>query len=130
MAEGLSVGRVAELTGLSRHTLRYYERAGLVEPVDRAASGHRRYSAQEVEWIGFLVYLRATGMPIRGMRRYAELLREGLHTLDERGALLEEHHHEVRERIEQLGRNLAVIEEKMRFCKDWEARYGERTGKA
>lgn len=130
MAEGLSIGRVTELTGLSRHTLRYYERAGLVGPVDRAPGGHRRYSAEEVEWIGFLVYLRTTGMPIRGMRRYAELLREGPHTVEERGALLEEHHHGVRDRIEELGRNLAVIEEKIKFCKDWEARHGERTEKA
>lgn len=130
MAEGLSVGQVAETTGLSHHTLRYYERAGLVEPIDRTASGHRRYSAQEVEWIGFLVYLRKTGMPIRGMRRYAELLREGPHTTEERGALLEEHHRAVRDRMEELELNLAVIEEKMKFCKEWEARYEGSTEKA
>lgn len=130
MAEGRSVGQVAEMTGLSHHALRYYERVGLVEPVNRAASGHRRYSTEEVEWIGFLVYLRKTGMPIREMRRYAELLREGPHTVEERGTLLEKHYHEVRDRIEEFGRNLAVIEEKMKFCKDWEAKYGEGTGKA
>lgn len=130
MAEEFSVGQVAEMTGLSRHTLRYYERAGLVEPVDRAQSGHRRYSTEEVEWISFLVYLRSTGMPIRERRRYAELLREGPHTVEERGALLEKHYYEVRDQIEELGRNLVVIEEKMKFCKDWEAKYARSTGNA
>ena len=125
MEEGLSVGQVARMTGLNPHTLRYYERAGLVEPVDRATSGHRRYSAQEVEWIRFLMYLRTTGMPIRTMLRYAELRREGPGTMGERGALLEEHHREVKGRLEELGRNLEVIEEKMKYCKDWEAGDGE-----
>lgn len=64
--------QVAVVTQLSVHTLRYYERIGLVAPICRASSGHRRYSSQDIAWIEFLTRLRATGMPIRQMQQFAE----------------------------------------------------------
>ncbi|MER5618508.1 MerR family transcriptional regulator [Streptomyces sp. NPDC002215] len=71
---GLSIAEAARRTGGSAHTLRYYERAGLVvTPVDRTHGGRRRYRAFGLEWINICTRLRATGMPIRGIRRYAEL---------------------------------------------------------
>ena len=73
----LSIAEASEATGLSAHTLRYYERAGLLEPVDRNEGGHRRYRESDVEWVRFLTKLRATGMPIRDVRRYAELMKAG-----------------------------------------------------
>lgn len=124
MTEGLTVRQAAEATGLGEHTLRYYERVGLLDPVGRASSGHRRYSAEDLSWIEFLSRLRATGMPIRLMRRYADLRRQGDATLAERRALLEEHGRAVRERLEDLGRNLAVIEAKIRTYEEMEARDG------
>lgn len=77
MSEALTIQEVAERTALSPHTLRYYERVGLLEAPDRAASGHRRYGEGDLEWLTLLKRLRATGMPIREMRRYAELVRQG-----------------------------------------------------
>ena len=73
----LSIAEAAEISGLSAHTLRYYERAGVLEPVGRNGSGHRRYRQADLELIRFLTRLRATGMPIREVRRYAELMQAG-----------------------------------------------------
>ena len=70
----LTIAEVAERTGLTRHALRYYERDGLMLGVGRADSGHRRYSERDLGWIELITKLRATGMPIREVRRYAELV--------------------------------------------------------
>jgi DNA-binding transcriptional MerR regulator len=112
---GMTIQQVARETGLSVHTLRYYERIGLISPVDRAPNGHRRYTEDDVGWIGFLNKLRATGMPITKMRQYADLQRQDGDTLAERLALLEEHRREVKKRIQELERNLAVIEHKIGY---------------
>src|SRR5262245_65857761 len=85
----LSIAEAAEISGLSAHTLRYYERTGLLAPVGRNGSGHRRYRETDLELIAFLAKLRATGMPIREVRRYAELMRAGDATNAERLALIE-----------------------------------------
>jgi DNA-binding transcriptional MerR regulator len=73
----LSISDAAVATGVSPHTLRSYERAGLIDPVGRAGSTHRRYTGAEIEWVVFLTKLRSTGMPIRRMRDYADLVRSG-----------------------------------------------------
>jgi DNA-binding transcriptional MerR regulator len=83
----LTIGEVAGRTGLMRHTLRYYERDGLMLGVDRGGSGHRRHSELDLGWIELITKLRATGMPIREVRRYAELVRAGDGNEDERLAL-------------------------------------------
>jgi DNA-binding transcriptional MerR regulator len=111
---GLSIQDVAARTGLSVDTLRYYERIGLLDPVARAANGHRRYAASDLDWIAFLMRLRATGMPIRGMRRFAELRRLGPATVAARRALLEAHGAEVRARLRDLESHLAAIDDKIR----------------
>lgn len=111
--EDLSIGEAAARSGLSAHTLRYYERAGLLEPVARGPRGERRYAARDLEWIAFLQRLRATGMPIREMRRFAELRTGGSATILARRELLAEHHRRVLATIEELGRNLAAIETKL-----------------
>lgn len=110
----LTVSEVAERTGLSTHTLRWYERIGLLEQVGRDAAGHRRYTAGDVEWLLLLIRLRATGMSVRDMLRYAELVREGEHTEPERLALLEAHRDGVVAHIAELQGHLAVIEHKVR----------------
>src|SRR3954452_8112909 len=102
VTEALTIAEAAERTGLSTHTLRYYERIGaLREPPERAASGHRRYTDRDLDWITLLTRLRATGMPIATMLRYAELAREGDATAAERKALLVAHRAEVVARLEQ-----------------------------
>ena len=93
---GLSIAEAARRTGVSVHTLRYYERAGLVvTAVDRTSGGRRRYHQLDLDWIVICTRLRATGMPIRTIRRYAELVSAGPGNEQERLALLEAHRAEV-----------------------------------
>jgi DNA-binding transcriptional MerR regulator len=114
----LSISEAAQASGLSAHTLRYYERAGLLEPVSRDGSGHRRYRAADLGRITFLAKPRATGMPIRGVRRYAELMSAGEATNEERVALLEAHREAVLAGLERTARNLELIERKIEVYKE------------
>lgn len=115
-----TIQQVAKLTGLSVHTLRYYERNGLLEPVSRAANGHRRYSTDDVRGIEFLNKLRATGMSIRKMQQFATLFRQQPEAIEKRRAILEEHEQDVQQRIRELNRNLEVIQWKIQYYKSLE----------
>jgi DNA-binding transcriptional MerR regulator len=111
---GLSIAEAARRTGVSVHTLRYYERAGLVvSAVDRTASGRRRYHDFDLAWITVCTKLRATGMPIKTIRRYAELVAAGPGNEQERLALLEAHRTDVRAKLAEVQENLAVIDHKI-----------------
>lgn len=123
VTEALTIAEAAERTGVSTHTLRYYERIGaLREPPERAPSGHRRYTERDLSWITVLTRLRATGMPIATILRYAELAREGNATAAERKKLLRAHRTEVLARIEQLRDDLALIDYKIEVYDDIERR--------
>jgi DNA-binding transcriptional MerR regulator len=111
---GLTIAEAARRTGVSVHTLRYYERAGLVvTTVDRNAAGRRRYQQPDLDWIKVCTRLRATGMPIRTIRRYAELVSAGRGNEQDRLALLEDHRAEVLAKIAELHENLELIEHKI-----------------
>lgn len=120
METELTIQQVADATGLSVHTLRYYERNGLIEPIDRAANGHRRYSEQNIAWIEFLTKLRTTGMPIRQMQQFAALVRERPDEVQERRILLEIHRSAVQKRMDELSRHLAVIDWKIQHYQELE----------
>jgi DNA-binding transcriptional MerR regulator len=111
---GLSIAEAARRTGVSVHTLRYYERAGLVvTAVDRTAGGRRRYHQLDLDWIVICTRLRATGMPIRTIRRYAELVSAGPGNEQERLALLEAHRAEVTARLARTREHLKLIDHKI-----------------
>jgi DNA-binding transcriptional MerR regulator len=111
---GLSIAEAARRTGVSVHTLRYYERAGLVvSAVDRTSGGRRRYQQLDLDWIVICTRLRATGMPIRTIRRYAELVSAGPGNEQERLALLEAHRAEVTARLARTRENLKLIDHKI-----------------
>ncbi len=110
----LTIAEAAAATGLTPHTLRYYERDGLLlDAVERASSGHRRYTERDLGWIHLLTRLRATGMPIREIREYAELVRQGEGTEPERMALLRAHRDAVRAQLAEVTEHLAAIEMKI-----------------
>ena len=109
-APDLTIAEAAELAGISAHTIRYYERAGLLAPIERTDSGHRRFAAEDIEWIVVITKLRATGMPIRRIREYAELVREGDGNELERLALLESHRVEVLRRLDEVQQNLELVD--------------------
>ena len=113
MQDGLTIKEVSLATGVTTHTLRYYERIGVLPRVTRTTSRHRRYSPDDVRWVQFMRKLQSTGMPIRAMLEYARLRRQGERTFAERRGLLEEHKRNVEARLAELEENLDVIRKKI-----------------
>ncbi|WP_445620388.1 MerR family transcriptional regulator [Kushneria sp. Sum13] len=109
----MKIGELARRSGRSAHTLRYYERIGLLPPPRRDGSGQRDYDASVLVWLAFLERLRATGMPIREMLDYANLRAQGDATAQNRCALLEAHRERVREHMTLLQASLEVLDTKI-----------------
>jgi DNA-binding transcriptional MerR regulator len=113
-AAGLSIADASERTGLTPDTLRYYEKDGLMlHPVGRSATGHRRYTETDLRWIQLITRLRATGMPIRDVRRYADLVRQGDGNEQERLDLLRAHRQEVLAQLAAVQEHLGAIDAKI-----------------
>jgi DNA-binding transcriptional MerR regulator len=91
---GWTTREAAEKCGLTQYTLRWYERIGLLDRVERSSDGRRRFSDADLDWLMLLSKLRATGMPVRDMLRYAELVRSGARE-QERIDLLRAHRERV-----------------------------------
>lgn len=101
-------------TGLSAHTLRFYEKEGLlIEPVHLDDAGRRTFSEREIGWLGVCRALRTTGMPLADIRRYVLAVREGSHTVNERYSILQRHETRVRTQLAELQKALGTIEEKV-----------------
>ncbi|BCM82913.1 MerR family transcriptional regulator [Methylobacterium indicum] len=109
----MKIGELAARSGLTAHTLRYYERIGLLPYADRNRSSHRDYDASILTWIGFLTRLKTTGMPIREMVRYAALRNDGPATETERREMLERHRARVRAHLADLQESLLVLDTKI-----------------
>lgn len=109
----LSIEAAAGRTGVSAHTLRYYERIGLLADVPRGPGGHRRYGEAEIGAVVFLTLLRQTGMSIRDMQRFVELTRAGDHTIPQRVQVLTEHRERLVAQLELLQRHLGALDHKI-----------------
>lgn len=115
----LSIGDVAERTGLSVHALRFYEREGLLaDPIGRDAAGRRVYREDDVGWLTVCVVLRGSGMPLPQIRRYTELVRAGEGNEPQRLDLLREHRQRVLGQLEQLTKCLDLINYKVAVYED------------
>ena len=110
-----TIKEAAAETGVTAHTLRYYERIGLLEPVGREQNGRRCYADANINSVRFLTMLRATGMPIRDMLVFMRLTRAVDETVSHRAELLERHQHELRSRLEELAGQMEVLEHKIAF---------------
>ena len=128
--KGYTIQEIAERSGMTAHTLRYYERVGLIRPVGRARNGHRRYSEAEAAWVDFLHCIRSTNMPIRDMLRYSELRELGDSTLEERRGILEDHQKEIADQIASLQRAFELLNHKIANYREIEQglRAGELCG--
>ncbi|MGG1366471.1 MerR family transcriptional regulator [Priestia megaterium] len=115
-----SIQQVASMTGLSTHTLRYYEKIGLIKNVQRVQTGYRQYTDVDLAWIQFLIRLRVTGMPMLKMKQFSALRQKGDSTITARKELLEEHYKDVLGKIEELELNSQRIEEKIAHYKKLE----------
>ncbi len=119
VAPGLSIGQVAERTGLSVHALRFYEREGIfADAVRRGPGGRRVYSEDDVEWLGICTRFRASGMPLTAIRRYADLVRQGPGNEKDRLGLLRAHQERVTAQIAELTQCLDMINYKVRVYED------------
>jgi DNA-binding transcriptional MerR regulator len=105
----LTIQQVTKATGLSAHTLRYYERIGLIHPIEREENTRRCYTTDDVGWIDFLLKLRATGMSIKDMQRYAGLQRQGDETLPEQVEMLKSLRDKVEAHMDELTEHLKLI---------------------
>ena len=109
-----TIGEAAAKCGLSPHTLRWYERIGLLAPIERGGDGRRRFSDADLDWLSLLSKLRATGMPVRDMQRYAELVRSGAGQA-ERVELLRRHREQVRRDLAAQRECLRLLEAKISY---------------
>ncbi len=129
-----SIQDVREKTGLSAHTLRYYEKEGLITGVERSTGGFRQYTDEDLEAIGLVCCLKNTGMSLQEILRFVELTREGDRTLKERVELLREHWESVIARMAEMQKYLDKVTWKLNFFsgkqKEWEAREEEKQGGA
>ncbi len=117
MTQPLSIQDAVKATGLSAHTLRYYERIGLIDPIVRRANRHRLYEPKDLQWIAFLTRLRSTGMSIQHMLRYAALRRQGetLSSVSARKHMLDQHIAACESELVALQGTLAILQAKVGF---------------
>ncbi|MEV0687679.1 MerR family transcriptional regulator [Nocardia sp. NPDC050378] len=108
-----SIGEVAERSGLSRDTLRWYERIGLMNYIGRDHTGNRRFSDRDLEWLELIARLRTTGMPVADMIRYAELVRAGEQTFPQRLEMFRQTRADVLDKIAELQKTVAVLDYKI-----------------
>jgi MerR family transcriptional regulator, aldehyde-responsive regulator len=118
-----SVKQTSEKTGISEHTLRYYERIGLIGAVRRSSGGQRQYSGKDLEWIDFLKCLRSTGMSIEHMVEYADCLNEGDDNFERRLSLMREHKSVILSKMGELKSFLEAIEWKINFYRELKEKY-------
>ena len=121
MPHDLHIGEVARRTGRSIHTIRWYERQGLIPGVLRDQGGRRVYSEHHVGWLELMERLRYTGMPIAQMREFTALVQNGGTTLKHRRALLAAHQARMQETIARWTDALALIDAKIEFYDEWVA---------
>ena len=110
-----SIQDVSNKTGLSTHTLRYYEKEGLISGVERSQGGFRQYTDEDLERLGLIRCLKNTGMSIQEIARFVQLTHEGDHTLEERVELLREHRERVLERMAEMQEHLDKVTWELNF---------------
>ena len=110
-----SIQDVSKKTGLTAHTLRYYEKEGLISGVERSQGGFRQYTDEDLERLGLICCLKNTGMSIQEIARFVQLAREGDHTLQERVELLRAHREQVLKRMAEMQKHLDKVTWKLNF---------------
>ncbi len=120
----MRISEVAEIFGISIHTLRYYEKLGLIQRIVRQG-GKREYAEEDLGWIEFIQRLKATGMPLSAIKVYSELRYKGDSTVSERKHMLQEHQQRLEQDKLELELNLEVLRKKIRIYEEMEKKYGK-----
>lgn len=114
ISNAISIGELSRMSGLSSHTLRFYEAEGILKPAERLANGHRRYHREDVLWLEFVLRLKLTGMPLAEIKQYAALREQGEKTLHPRLSMLKLHRQRLIAKINELSICADVLDEKIR----------------
>ncbi|UUZ80294.1 MerR family transcriptional regulator [Paenibacillus sp. P26] len=120
MENKFSSKQVSEKTGLSIHTLRYYEQIGLIDGIVRDENGYREYSESDIVWFQVLRYFRAIGMPIREMQEFMALHNSEVSTITARREFMESYRSKVVDQMKELEKTLEKIDNKINFFKNLE----------
>ncbi len=112
-SNAISIGELARLSGVSAHTLRFYEAEGILRPVGRAANGHRRYHREDILWLEFVLRLKLTGMPLAEIKRYAVLRAQGEKTMQQRVSMLQLHRERLATKMNELSACASALDEKI-----------------
>ncbi len=121
-----SIQDISKKTGLSTHTLRYYEKEGLLSPVERSAGGFRQYTDEDLEALGLICCLKNTGMSLQEIARFIQLSRAGDQTLKERVELLRQHRENVISRIQEMQKHLNKVTWKLNYFSEKLQNYENR----
>jgi len=111
----MKIGEVSKKFDLSQDTLRYYERIGLILPVNRNVGGYRDYTEADLRWVDFIKHMRSTGLPIEVLTEYVSLVMEGDETIEARKAILEGQRELLAERIKEMQRTMLLLDYKIRI---------------
>lgn len=109
----MTIAEVSEKFGLSQDILRYYERIGLIPPVNRNKSGIRDYTEEDCRWVEFIKCMRGAGLPIEALIEYVTLFQKGDETVDARKELLSEQRKELVARMEDMKKTLERLNDKI-----------------
>ncbi|QWU13778.1 MerR family transcriptional regulator [Paenibacillus sophorae] len=121
MENKFSSKQVAEETGLSVHTLRYYEQIGLIDGIERDENGYRQYSESDIVWFQALRYFRAMGMPIREIQQFIAMQNREDSTITARRQFVESYRRKVIDQLKELEKTLEKIDHKINFFKRLES---------
>lgn len=87
----MRIAEAAEACGLSAHTIRFYEKSGMLPEIERGTDGHRHFTPRQIEWLTLLYWLRETGMSLKQMRQFTTLAKAGDAGIPERRQILADH---------------------------------------
>ncbi|TMU87533.1 MerR family transcriptional regulator [Bacillus sp. BHET2] len=113
-----SISEAADALGVNPHTLRYYEKEGIISP-ERTSSGVRSYTDSHIKWLQFVMKLRETQMPISDIKTYTQLFSEGNQTTSERLNILETHQKNIQNQIDSLLSTNEMLTKKIRMYKHY-----------
>lgn len=112
---GYTIHQVAEKFDLTAHTIRYYDKEGLLPFVERSSAGNREFTDSDLDWLKLICCLKNTGMQIKQIKQYIDLCMQGDETLGIRRQMFIEHRKEVLKQIQDLQKNLETIDYKINF---------------
>ncbi|RUT33665.1 MerR family transcriptional regulator [Paenibacillus zeisoli] len=108
-----SIKEVAEMLGIPPHTIRYYEKEGVLPSIGRDPHGNRMFEQKDLEWMDIMMWLRATGMSVAVIRQMVELAAKGVSTIPERKAILEQHKLELQRKQVELDKANEAVDKKL-----------------